>query len=174
MFWRGVLGYLPVNIVQGVVGLLTIVLFTRVLDPAQYGVYALAFSVGTLTQTAMLAWTEASMARFLATRPKMGASPTTSPPSICLWIIAALAVPVVGVVVALLPLNPALKNAIFAALGSILVGSLVKLALERRRAAGEVSSAALLTMVQIAGGFAWAWLWRSPAWAARRRAWGRA
>jgi O-antigen/teichoic acid export membrane protein len=54
----------------------------------------------------------------------------------------------------LLPLNPALKNAIFAALGSILVGSLMKLALERRRAAGEVSSAALLTMVQIAGGFA--------------------
>jgi O-antigen/teichoic acid export membrane protein len=31
MFWRGVLGYLPVNILQGVVGLLTIVLFTRVL-----------------------------------------------------------------------------------------------------------------------------------------------
>jgi O-antigen/teichoic acid export membrane protein len=33
MFWRGVLGYLPVNVVQGVVGLLTIVLFTRVLTP---------------------------------------------------------------------------------------------------------------------------------------------
>jgi O-antigen/teichoic acid export membrane protein len=45
MFWRGVLGYLPVNIAQGVVGLLTIVLFTRVLTPEQYGVYALAFSV---------------------------------------------------------------------------------------------------------------------------------
>ena len=25
MFWRGVIGYLPVNVVQGVVGLLTIV-----------------------------------------------------------------------------------------------------------------------------------------------------
>ena len=33
MFWRGVLGYLPVNIVQGVVGLLTIVVFTRLLTP---------------------------------------------------------------------------------------------------------------------------------------------
>ena len=31
MFWRGVIGYLPVHIVQGVVGLLTIVTFTRLL-----------------------------------------------------------------------------------------------------------------------------------------------
>jgi O-antigen/teichoic acid export membrane protein len=136
------------------VGLLTIVLFTRVLDPAQYGVYALAFSVGSLTQTAMLAWTEASMARFLATRAEDGRIADHFATLYLMWIIAALAVPVVGVVIALLPLNPALKNAIFAALGSILVGSLMKLALERRRAAGEVSSAALLTMVQIAGGFA--------------------
>ena len=45
MFWRGVLGYLPVNIAQGVVGLLTIVLFTQILSPAEYGIYALAFSV---------------------------------------------------------------------------------------------------------------------------------
>ena len=37
MFWRGVLGYLPVNIVQGLTGLLTIVVFTRVLAPADYG-----------------------------------------------------------------------------------------------------------------------------------------
>jgi len=153
MFWRGVLGYLPVNVVQGVVGLLTIVLFTRVLDPAQYGVYALAFSVGSLTQTAVLAWTEAAMARFLATRAEDGRIADHFATLYLMWIIAALAVPVVGIVIALLPLNPALKNAIFAALGSILVGSLMKLALERRRAAGEVSSAALLTMVQIAGGF---------------------
>ena len=153
MFWRGVLGYLPVNVMQGVVGLLTIVLFTRVLDPAQYGVYALAFSVGSLTQTAMLAWTEASMARFLATRAEDGRIADHFATLYLLWIVAALAVPVVGIVVALLPLNAPLKSAIFAALGSILVGSLMKLALERRRAAGEVSSAALLTMVQIAGGF---------------------
>lgn len=154
MFWRGVLGYLPVNIVQGVVGLLTIVLFTRVLTPAQYGVYALAFSVGSLTQTALLAWTEASMARFLAARAEDGRIADHFATLYLLWIMAALAVPVVGIIVALLPLNAGLKNAVLAALGSILVGSLMKLALERRRAAGEVSGAALLTVIQIAGGFA--------------------
>ena len=29
MFWRGVVGYLPMNVVQGVVGLFSIVIFTR-------------------------------------------------------------------------------------------------------------------------------------------------
>ena len=43
MFWRGVMGYLPANVVQGVVGLLTIVTFTRVLSPHDYGAYALDY-----------------------------------------------------------------------------------------------------------------------------------
>jgi len=153
MFWRGVLGYLPVNIVQGVVGLLTIVLFTRVLEPAQYGVYALAFSVGSLTQTCLLTWTEAAMARFLATRTEDGRMADHFATLYRLWIGAALAVPVACAVVALLPLNPPLKVAVIAALASTLVNSLMKLAQERRRAAGEVSGAALLSMVQTAGGF---------------------
>ena len=37
MFWRGVLGYLPANIVQGVVGFLTIIIFTRLLSPEDFG-----------------------------------------------------------------------------------------------------------------------------------------
>ena len=45
MFWKGVWGYLPANIVQGVVGFLAIYLFTRLLGPAEFGRYALAFSV---------------------------------------------------------------------------------------------------------------------------------
>ncbi|HWU78486.1 MAG TPA: lipopolysaccharide biosynthesis protein, partial [Caulobacter sp.] len=153
MFWRGVLGYLPVNIVQGVVGLLTIVLFTRLLEPAQYGVYALAFSVGSLTQTCLLTWTEAAMARFLATRSEDGRLADHFATLYRLWIGAALVVPVACAVVALLPLNPPLKVAVIAALASTLVNSLIKLAQERRRAAGEVSGAALLSMAQTAGGF---------------------
>ena len=64
MFWRGIVGYLPVNIVQGVVGLLTIVVFTRVLSPADYGVYALAVSATSLVHTATFNWLECAMARF--------------------------------------------------------------------------------------------------------------
>lgn len=153
MFWRGVLGYLPVNVVQGVVGLLTIVLFTRVLDPSQYGVYALAFSVGSLTQTILLTWTEAAMARFLAARGEDGRTADHFATLYRLWIGAAVVVPLTCAGVAVSPLDGPLKVAVIAALASTLVNSLTKLALERRRAAGEVSGAALLTIIQTAGGF---------------------
>jgi len=153
MFWRGVLGYLPVNVAQGVVGLLTIVLFTRVLDPGQYGVYALAFSVGSLTQTILLTWTEAAMARFLATRGEDGRLADHFATLYRLWTVAALAVPLACVGVAVSPLHAPLKVAVIAALASTLVNSLAKLALERRRAAGEVSGAAALTILQTVGGF---------------------
>lgn len=153
MFWRGVLGYLPVNVVQGVVGLLTIILFTRVLDPAQYGVYALAFSVGSLIQTVLLTWTEAAMARFLAARGEDGRLADHFATLYRLWIGAAVLVPLACVAVAMSPLHGPLKIAVIAALASTLVNSLTKLALERRRAAGEVSGAALLTIIQNAGGF---------------------
>ena len=66
MFWRGVVGYLPMNIVQGLVGLFSIVVFTRWLTPADYGVYALAFSAMSLAHTLVFAWIEAAMARFHA------------------------------------------------------------------------------------------------------------
>ena len=35
MFWKGVWGYLPANIVQGLVGFLAIVIFTRLLSPEE-------------------------------------------------------------------------------------------------------------------------------------------
>ena len=75
MFWRGVLGYLPVNIVQGVTGLLGIVLFTRLLPPAEYGIYALAFSVMSLVHTLCFTWLEAAMARFYAAPRLQGRRP---------------------------------------------------------------------------------------------------
>ena len=37
MFWRGVWGYLPAQIVQGVVGFLTIFVFTRLLSADDFG-----------------------------------------------------------------------------------------------------------------------------------------
>ncbi|PHY13809.1 polysaccharide biosynthesis protein [Caulobacter sp. B11] len=155
MFWRGVIGYLPVNIAQGVVGLLTIVLFTRVLSPEEYGVYALAFSALSLTQTLLLTWTEAAMARFYAKQAQDERLPDHFATLYRLWFAMALTVPVVAVVVLrLAPLPPPLKVAVAAAFAAVLVKSLTKLSQERRRAAGEVSAAAWLDIVQTVGGFA--------------------
>jgi len=155
MFWRGILGYLPVNIAQGVIGLLTIVLFTRVLSPEAYGTYALAFSALSLTQTVLLTWTEAAMARFLAAREADGRLADHFATLYRLWGGAALLTPIVAVLtLRFAPLDAPMKVALAAAFATVLIKSLTKLSQERRRAAGEVSGAALLDIVQTVGGFA--------------------
>jgi O-antigen/teichoic acid export membrane protein len=154
MFWRGVLGYLPVNIAQGVVGLLTIVLFTRVLTPEAYGTYALAFAVSSLTQTVLLTWTEAAMARFHAKRVEDGRLPDHFATIYRLWGVAALGTPVIAAIaLVFMPMSASVKTAMAAAFAAVLVKSLAKLSQERRRAAGEVSGAALLDIVQTIGAF---------------------
>jgi len=81
MFWRGVWGYLPAQIVQGVVGFLTIVVFTRLLSPEDFGRYALAFSVTSLAHTVSFSWLEAAMA-WRPISPACTAPPSPSSPSL--------------------------------------------------------------------------------------------
>jgi O-antigen/teichoic acid export membrane protein len=155
MFWRGVLGYLPVNIIQGVVGLLTIVVFTRILPPDAYGVYALAFSVMSLVHTAIFIWLEAAMARFYAPEAEAGRLPGHFRTLYGTFAILAVGFPLVaGSILWLWPMAAALKIAVGAGLATILFRSLAKLVQERRRAAGDVRAAALLDIVMTAGGFA--------------------
>jgi O-antigen/teichoic acid export membrane protein len=155
MFWRGVLGYLPVNIVQGLVGLLTLVVFTRLLSPQDFGVYALAFSVTSLVHTSLFTWIEAAVARFSAPEAMEGREAPHAATVFGLWALVAIGLPVIGAGLLLLwPMDPALKIAIAAGLAGSLPRSLAKLVQERRRAAGEVGAAARLDMIQTAGGFA--------------------
>jgi O-antigen/teichoic acid export membrane protein len=155
MFWRGVWGYLPSNIVQGVVGFLTIILFTRILSPEEFGRYALAFAVLTLAHVAIFTWLEAAMARFWASgQPgKDLAGHFASLYRAAGWLSLAF-VPVVGLVLWLWPADPLLKFALAAGLAGCPVRCFVKLAQERYRAAGEVARAANLDMSVSVGGLA--------------------
>ena len=154
MFWRGVIGYLPANLVQGLVGLLSIVAFTRLLTPQAYGAYALAFSVSSLVHTVTFTWLEAAMARFYAREAehgRLGGHFAT-----LYWAFAALALgfPVLaGAVLWVLPLDPSMKLAVGAGLVAIPVRSLAKLAQEHRRAAGRVRASAMLDIGQTGGAF---------------------
>ena len=75
MLKRGLIGYLPVNIVQAVSGFGAIVVFTRLLSPDDYGAYALGFSVMSLVHTGVFIWLEAAMARFYAPEAAAGRLP---------------------------------------------------------------------------------------------------
>lgn len=153
MFWRGVWGYLPANIVQGVVGFLAIVVFTRLLTPEDFGRYALAFSVMTLVHVAMFSWLEASMARFWAAERGVGLASHFASLYRTALLLMIVYVPVVGVILWLLPMDDAFRLALAAGLWGAPVRCLAKLAQERYRAAGEVRKAATLDIFVAIAGF---------------------
>jgi O-antigen/teichoic acid export membrane protein len=155
MFWRGILGYLPMNVVQGLVGLASIVVFTRWLSPADYGVYALSFSAMSLAHTLVFTWMEAAMARFYAPEAEAKRLPEHFATIYRSWALAAAGfVILTGGTLWLWRADVALKLAIGAGLAAIIARSLLKLNTERRRAAGDVRGAALTDMAQTLGGFA--------------------
>jgi O-antigen/teichoic acid export membrane protein len=155
MYRRGLLGYLPANITSGIVGLLTIVVFTRLMTPEQYGAYALSMTVMILAHTLLFTWTEAAMARFQARAREQGDIAGHMATIYRTWLVLALAFPLVaGLAVWIAPISDSLKVAVGAGLLAVVFRSLIKLVQERRRADGEVGAAALLDMAQSAGGFA--------------------
>lgn len=171
MFWKGVIGYLPANLVQAEVGLGTIVTFTRLLTPEQYGQYALGFSLMTLTHTLIFTWNEAAMARFWAGEEMQGRAKDHLATVYRVWLALLIALPVAALAAFAFPMQPDLKLAALAGLASVLPRTLGKLVQERRRAAGEVRGAVALDVGQTLGGFlagaalAWAGLGGSaPLW----------
>ncbi len=155
MYFKGLLGYLPANIVQGVVGFATLTVFTRILSPEDYGRYALAYGAASLAQTLFFTWLEASMARFY---PAEGREEATAPGlygtvyRLHVAVIALFAV-LCAVGLMLWPGHGALKAAIGFSLGCVAFRSLVKLVQEQRRAEGRVAQASIIDMVQTIAGF---------------------
>ena len=109
MFWRGVVGYLPVNIIQGLVGLATIVTFTRLLAPSQFGDYALGFSVMSLLHTAIFTWNEAAMARFWVAEADKGQGGAHAATVYRTWLALLVVLPLALAAALLVPMAPGLR-----------------------------------------------------------------
>jgi Membrane protein involved in the export of O-antigen and teichoic acid len=147
MFWRGVWGYLPANIIQGVVGFLTIVLFTRLLTPDDFGRYALAYSVFSLMHVATFTWLEAAMARFWAAQ----ATPQDMADHFAsiyrgIAVMTLVFIPLAALVIWLWPGAPAIKWALFTGLAGVPIRCVAQTVQEHYRAAGEVKRAAGLSI----------------------------
>lgn len=154
MFWRGLVGYLPANIVQGVVGVLTLLFFTRLLSAEDFGRYALAFSVMGIAHVLVFTWIEAAMARFWAAQ----STPETMKAHFrtlyrYFALLTALYLPVAGAAVWLWPMALPMKIAVGVGLIGVPVRSAYRLLQERRRASGAVAAAAGLDMAVTIGGF---------------------
>ena len=154
MFGKGLVGYLPATLVQGVVGLLGIVAFTRLLTPEAYGAYAVAFSAASLAHTLIFTWLEAAMARFYAREAEAGRLDDHFATLYRLYAMLALAFAVLAAgAVWLAPLAAGLKGPVAAGLLCVPLRSLARLAQEHRRAAGRVGPSALLDIGQSGGAF---------------------
>ena len=153
MFWRGVVGYLPVNIIQGLVGLATIVTFTRLLAPSQFGDYALGFSVMSLLHTAIFTWNEAAMARFWVAEADKGQGGAHAATIYRTWLALLVVLPLALAAALLVPMAPGLRLAVICGVLAVLPRTFAKLAQERRRAAGEVAGAASIDIIQTLGAF---------------------
>jgi len=154
MFWRGVWGYLPANIIQGLVGFGAIVVFTRLLSAEDFGRYAIAFSIMTLVHVATFSWLEAAMARFWAAERGQTLADHFTTLYRTAGVVTALASAPVALLVWVLPVGMDLKLAIAAGLAGIPIRCFAKLAQERFRAAGEVSKSATMDIAVSLGGFA--------------------
>ena len=154
MLKRGLLGYLPVNVVQAVAGFGAVTAFTRLLSPQDYGAYALGFSVMSLVHTCLFTWLESAVARFHAAEADDAGRARLFATVRRAYLSLIVAVPAVAVaVIFVLPLSAPVRAAVGAGVGAIVTRSLLKLIQERRRAAGEVAGYARLDMLQTGGGF---------------------
>lgn len=153
MFWRGVWGYLPANIVQGLVGFGSIVVFTRLLSPEDFGRYAIAFSVMTLFHVATFSWLEAAMARFWAAEKGQSLADHFLTLYRTAAVVTAAVLPLMALLLWLAPMGPGMKLTIGIALAGIPIRCLSKLAQERFRAAGEVRKSATMDIFVSLGGF---------------------
>ncbi len=155
MFFRGLWGYLPANVLQGIIGFATLMVFTRVLSPEAYGQYALAFGLSSLIYTIVFTWLEASMARFYVAEARDGAeAPALYGTLYRLFIVVAVIFAIVcAATLWLWPGNSPLKPAIGYALATLVSRSLIRLVQEQRRAEGRVGTASMIDMIQTVGGF---------------------
>jgi O-antigen/teichoic acid export membrane protein len=154
MLGRHLLGYLPVQISQALVGFGAVAVFTRILPPEEYGRYALALAALSLTHILVFTWLEAAVARFHARAERRGRVRDHLMTAYSLYGAAAIAGGVVLVaLVQLLPLDIRLKTALSFATASLLLRALMQIGMETHRARGDVSRFSALEASYLLLGF---------------------
>lgn len=163
MFVRGLLGNFPASILQAVVGVLTILVFTRLLSSTEFGIYALAFSVCSLAHVLVFTWLEAAMARYWAgeATPEGLADLYATLYRVGL-VLSLVFIPAAVAVCLLLPLGMEIRIAMAVGLIGVPIRCLLNMVKVALRARGAVRQAAGLdiffTLAVFILGIAAAWL----------------
>ncbi len=165
MIWRHLLGYLPTNIVSGLISFGTVYAFTRLMSDADYGRYALVATGMHITHTTLLTWSEAAAFRFTGEAEQ--ANETADHIRTSLALAALSAIPAVLVVLCAWLLTPdsAMKSAIVWLAISLPAMSFVQTSLEIRKAQRQIARYSAVAISAAIGGFvvgvSAAWLWNA-------------
>ncbi len=151
---RHLFGYMPVNIVSGLVSFGGVFIFTRLLGADDYGRYALAFSSLHLIHTLTLTWCEAAGYRFTAEAEAQQRLPGHFRTSLILAIVSLVpALTVLGLVMAMLHAAPEFRAALIWLVVLLPASVFINLALESHRASERVTRYSAVEIGRTLGGF---------------------
>lgn len=135
MLRRHLMGYLPSSLVPAVASVLSIYIFTRLLDPHAFGMWSLANNITLLGQTVFFIWVQVATSRFLPQAREEGRGEAlTGVVAIGLGASMALAAVLYAVTLPLLGLTPDLSHVMWLALPMLLARAVTGVALVEYRA----------------------------------------
>jgi O-antigen/teichoic acid export membrane protein len=139
MLARQVLGYLPTTILSTLFGFLSLVAFTRLLEPAQFGRYALVLATAELIHMTCFEWVALAYLRFYPEQVASGRLRHLRSTAIADLTVASASVAVLyAAVVALGPFGADLRGALWAGMPLILLRPVIRFLLSGHRAAMHV------------------------------------
>ena len=155
MLGRHLLGYMPVQAAQALVGFGGVAILTRLMPTDMYGRYALALTAMHLGGMALFSWLDAAVARFHARSARRGAiSAHLQTAYIFFAALAAATFVVCGLALYVAPIGAELKTALAYALAALVIKSALQIGKETRRAAGQVAMYSGLETLNLLLGFA--------------------
>ncbi|MGN6389508.1 MAG: oligosaccharide flippase family protein [Burkholderiaceae bacterium] len=145
MLFRHILGYAPSNLIPATVSFLTIYVFTRLLLPENYGVYALVFNVAFIAQGIVSFWLRNGAIRFYDNAEAAGTLRTLISTIYAGYVASMLIFSLVYALAMLtLPISDPLRQALWIGLPFILCKGLVTVNLAIHRGAMRIARYNLL------------------------------
>lgn len=139
MLGKSILSYLPVNLANMLTAFGTIAILTRLLEPAQFGIYAIAMITMQFVHMGLFTWMEAAMARFQARAERENDVASHLKTLYCLGAVTG----VIGFIVIMAalnftPLSSELVFVLYFALASTCLQVLLNLGMEAHKAAHRI------------------------------------
>lgn len=140
MLLRHILGFAPSNLVPALVSFAIIYVFTRLLAPANYGVYALVYNVAFISQGILAFWLRTGSTRFYDKAQKEGTlAPLISTMYRSYGVSVLLFASLYAVLMLAFPVSEHLRTALWLGLPFIVIKGFVTVNLGVHRGAGRIA-----------------------------------